>query len=146
MTVKLVLLKSGEQVISDIKELVDENQKVISLLFENPYVVQFLTAELLYLYEGVDDSAGGIDHKVSFQPWLPLSSDKNIPVNPDWVISIVEPLEWIKRSYQDKMNVSTEGVVNQDLPIAPENKEDYANVEVISEDLKKLSEDSYSYG
>lgn len=132
MTVKLALLKSGEQVIADIKELVDESQKVISLVFENPYVVQFLTAELLY--EEVSNEGEGVNHKVSFQPWLPLSSDKTIPVSTDWVISIVEPLEWIKRSYEDKMNLSTEGAVNENLPIAPENEEDYANVEVLSEE------------
>ena len=130
MTVKLALLKSGEQVISDIKELVDEDQKVISLVFENPYVVQFLTAELLY----EETSNEEINHKVSFHPWLPLSSDKTIPVSSDWVISIVEPLEWIKRSYEDRMNVSTEGVVNQNIPLSPENEEDYANVEVLSEE------------
>lgn len=132
MTVKLALLKSGEQVISDIKELVDETQKVISLVFENPYVVQFLTAELLY--EGTANDGDGVNHKVSFHPWLPLSSDTTIPVSTDWVISIVEPLEWIKRSYEDKMNLSTEGAINPDLPVAPGNEEDYANVEVLSEE------------
>jgi len=131
MTVKLALLKSGEQVISDIKELVDESQKVISLVFENPYVIQFLTAELLY--EGTDVDNQGVDHKVSFQPWIPLSSDKTIPVSTDWVISIIEPLEWIKKSYEDKMNLSTQGIVNQNLPIGPKNEESYSNVEVLSE-------------
>ena len=111
MTVKLALLKSGEQIISDIKELVNEDQQVISLVFTNPYVVQFLTAELLY--EGVTNENGEIDHKVSFTPWLPLSSDRTIPVANDWVISIIEPIEWVKRSYQDKMNLSTEGAVIQ---------------------------------
>jgi hypothetical protein len=131
MTVKLALLKSGEQVISDIKELVDESQKVISLVFENPYVVQFLTAELLY--EGVSDNEG-VGHKVSFSPWLPLSSDKTIAVSSDWVVSIIEPLEWIKRSYEEKMNLTVEGLVNPDLPISPESDEDYVSTEVLSEE------------
>jgi len=39
MSVKLAVLKSGEHVIADIKELVDSNEKVVSLVFENPYVV-----------------------------------------------------------------------------------------------------------
>jgi len=131
MTVKLALLKSGEQVISDIKELVDENQKIISLVFENPYTVQFLTAELLY----EEVSSEGVDHKVSFTPWIPLSSNKTIPVSSDWVVSIVEPLEWIKSSYEQKMNSSVEGSVNPNLPISPQNEEDYSNVEIISEEV-----------
>lgn len=130
MTVKLALLKSGEQVISDIKELVDENQKIISLIFENPYAVQFLTAELLY----EENSTDGVDHKVSFTPWIPLSVNKTVPVASDWVVSIVEPLEWIKKSYEEKMNKSVEGVVNENLPTSPENEEDYANLEVLYEE------------
>ena len=35
MSVKLAFLKSGEQIIADIKELVDSNEKVVPLVFEN---------------------------------------------------------------------------------------------------------------
>jgi hypothetical protein len=131
MSIKLVLLKSGEQVITDVKELVDENQKVISLVFSNPYTVNLLTAELLL--EGIFSEMEQIDHKVSFTPWIPLTSDKNIAVSTDWVVSIVEPNEWIKSSYEQKMNKSTEGVVNNELPIYPENNE-YKNTEVLCEE------------
>jgi hypothetical protein len=133
MSIKLALLKSGEQVIADIKELVDEKEKVVSLVFSNPYIVQFLTAELLY--EGVYDELDEIDHKVSFTPWLPLSLDKNIAVSSDWVVTIVEPNEWIKTSYEEKMNLSTEGEVNNNLPISPETQNtSYANIEVLTEE------------
>ena len=45
MSIKLALLKSGEQIIADIRELVDQDQndKVVSLLFSNPYVARLLT-------------------------------------------------------------------------------------------------------
>jgi len=42
--------------------------------------------------------------KVSFSPWIPLSMDKKVTVFPDWVVTIVEPTEAIKKSYEDKMN------------------------------------------
>jgi hypothetical protein len=114
MSVKLAYLKSGEQVIADIKEIVDENEKVVSLLFSNPYTVMLLSAEPKLLTEG--DSEDETTHRVSFSPWIILSADKNIPVNPDWVISIVEPIEWIKKSYTGKMNnLTSDGVVNEDL-------------------------------
>jgi hypothetical protein len=115
MSVKLAYLKTGEQVLADIKELVDENEKVVSLLFSNPYIVKFLTPELLF--EGyVNEFENEVEHRVSFSPWIVLSAEKDIPVNPDWVISIVEPIEWVKNSYIKKMNASTsDGVVNEDL-------------------------------
>ena len=128
MAVKLALLRSGEQVIADIKELVNDEGKVVTLVFTNPYTVQFLTAELLY--EEVSNEIEEINHRVSFSPWLPLSVDKNIAVPTDWIVTIVESNEWVKSSYEKKMNSTTEGVVNEELPVSPE----YQNLEVITEE------------
>jgi hypothetical protein len=133
MSVKLAYLKTGEQVIADIKEIVDENEKTVSLLFNNPYIVMLLAAEPKLLTEG--DSEDETTHRVSFSPWIILSADKNIPVNPDWVISIVEPIEWVKKSYVEKMNNSTsDGVVNEDLKPPAPNEETIENFEVIQEE------------
>ena len=103
MTVKLALLKSGENVIADIMELVDENEKVVSLVFSNPYVVRLLTPELLM--ENSLGSQGEVEHRVSYSPWMVLSQDKKIAVDPKWVVTIVEPHEWIKSSYEERMNI-----------------------------------------
>jgi hypothetical protein len=111
MSIKLALLKSGEQVIADIKEYVDQNEKVISLLFENPYVVKFLTAE--FLVEGIENEE--VSHKVSFSPWIVMSEDKSMTVPIDWLVTIVEPIDWVKKSYEEKMNQSVDGVY-EDVP------------------------------
>ena len=47
MSIKLALLKSGEEVIADIKEIISEDEKVISFLFCNPYTVKLLTPQVL---------------------------------------------------------------------------------------------------
>lgn len=107
MAVKLALLKSGESVIADIMELVDENEKVVSLVFSNPYIAKLLTPELL-----MENSLGvkeEVEHKVAFSPWLVLSQDKKVAVDPAWVVTVVEPHEWIKSSYEEKMNATVEG-------------------------------------
>ena len=99
MTVKLALLKSGEKVIADIKELVNDEEKVVSFVFTNPFEVDFLSPRLLT--EGDQQEA---QYSVSFKTWMPLSSDDNIAINPDWVVTIVEPIEMVKQSYEEKMN------------------------------------------
>jgi len=111
MSVKLIVLKSGEQLITDVKELVDERDNVVSVIFENPYVVRFLTPELLM--EGIASNQEEVQHKVSFSPWLPLSIDKKIPISHDWILTIVDPIDWVKTSYENKMNLSTEGVQSE---------------------------------
>lgn len=107
MTVKLALLKSGEQVIADIMELVNEDDKVVSLVFSNPYVARLLTPELLM--ENSIRLNDEVEHKVAFSPWIVLSQDKKVAVDPAWVITVVEPHEWIKSSYEEKMDATVEG-------------------------------------
>jgi hypothetical protein len=132
MTVKLAYLKSGEQVIADIKELVDpESNKVVSLLFENPYVVVLLTPELLV--ESNVNQLSEVEHRVSYSPWIVLSEDKKIAVNPDWIVTVVEPNEWIKSSYTEKMSVDIgNGEVDESLK-GPMINESLENFEVIGE-------------
>jgi glucosamine 6-phosphate synthetase-like amidotransferase/phosphosugar isomerase protein len=111
MAVKLALLKSGEQVIADIMELVDDQNKVVSLVFSNPYVARLLTPELL-MENSIPDT-GEVEHKVAFSPWIVLSADKKMALDPRWVVTIVEPHEWIKKSYEEKMSDSVSETDNR---------------------------------
>ena len=97
MSIKLALLKSGEEVIADIKEIVNEDEKVISFLFTNPCAVKLIVPQVLS--EEIETS-----YNVSFRSWMPLSSETDIAVSTDWVVSIVEPIEMVKKSYEEKMN------------------------------------------
>ena len=99
MSIKVALLKSGESVIADIKELVsDEN--VCGYLFENPHIISYLEPELLT--EQTETSK----LKISLIPWILITSDTKIPVRSDWVITMVEPIEDVKKIYEEKINES----------------------------------------
>lgn len=98
MSIKLAILKSGEDIIADIKELVDDDGNVISLVFDNPVVVKLISNTTLT--EEVSDRA----YKLQFIPWIPLSEDKKIPVKKDWIVTIVEPIKTVKDSYEERMN------------------------------------------
>ncbi len=118
MSIKLALLKSGETIISDAKEIVYEENKteVHSYLFENPYVISTRSSEKVLLKE--DDEEGDPNEyalDVVLTPWLILSSDKKMAVSVDWVVTIVEPLSSIKEMYIDKSKstVSIEEQTNE---------------------------------
>ena len=101
MSIKVALLKSGESVIADIKELVsDEN--VCGYLFENPHIISYLEPELLT--EQTETSK----LKISLIPWILITSDTKIPVRSDWVITMVEPIEDVKKIYEEKINESNQ--------------------------------------
>lgn len=128
MAIKLAILKSGENVVADIKEYINEKEEVISLVFSNPYVVRLLTPELLV--EGGMGINSEVEHRVSFSPWIVLSEDKVIAVDPQWVVSIVNPHEWIKSSYEQKMSL----IVEEQEIVKDNEVELVENFEVITEE------------
>jgi len=38
---------------------------------------------------------------------MPLSKDKRISIDPSWAVTIVEPTEMVKESYEARMNGTT---------------------------------------
>ena len=98
MSIKLAVLKSGEQVIADAKELVSE-EKVRGYLFTRPHKV-VSTQPLLLTEEQQDDNS----LEVTLSPWIILSADKEVVVPTDWVVTVVEPLESVVKMYEEKVN------------------------------------------
>ena len=93
MTVKVVLLKSGEQIIADIKEMVSED-KVLGYFLERPYVVHLRNPEL------VINKDSPIQLEISLFNWIPLSKDPIVPIPTDWVVTIVEPVKKLNDMYK----------------------------------------------
>ena len=98
MSIKLALLKSGEQVIADAKELVSE-EKVRGYLFTRPHKV-ISTQPMLLTEEQQDDRSV----EVTLSPWIILSADNEVVVPTDWVVAVVEPLESVVKMYEEKVN------------------------------------------
>ena len=98
MSVQLALLKSNEEVIADIKEYRDSEDKLVSYLFKDPYIVKVKTSQVLV------EEKGTPKHEVVYYKWMSLSKDDDIIVNKDWVVCISDPLDTIKKSYEERMN------------------------------------------
>ena len=98
MSIQLALLKSGEDVIADIKEYRDADDKLVSYLFRDPYIIKIKTSQLLV----EEDSTP--KHEVIYYKWISLSKDSDIIVNKDWVVCITDPLDSITKSYEGRIN------------------------------------------
>ena len=99
MTIKLLLLKSGEDIISDIQEMVageNEERRVIGYLLSKPCIIKIRDSQILTEETEVTQKSA---FQVSLYPWMPLSADKIIPVPADWVVTIVEPKDKLKEMY-----------------------------------------------
>jgi hypothetical protein len=99
MTVKLVMLKSGENVISDIQEIIME-EKVVGYLFNKPQIV---------LLKNFDAGSKNIQERISHSfdinlfPWILLTEDDQIAIPTEWVVTLVNPVEKLKTMYQQKV-------------------------------------------
>tara|TARA_B100001564_G_C20214408_1_gene478804 strand:+ start:168 stop:506 length:339 start_codon:yes stop_codon:yes gene_type:complete len=100
MSIKLTLLKSGETLISEMKELVsEENKQPHAYLLENPHKVE--TREKTFITED-EKKTGDFGIKVVMIPWIILSEDKTVLIPVDVVTTIVEPIKSVRQMYIDK--------------------------------------------
>ena len=98
MTIKLLLLKSGEDLIANVSEMAvgeEENQKIVGYILNRPCIVKMRNPSVV----SEQDRNVKSGYEVSLFPWLPLSADENIPTPADWVITIVEPVAKLKEMY-----------------------------------------------
>ena len=105
MTIKLALLKSGEDIITDITEMRigddEPNSKVVGYFFDKPCVVKMRNPQS----QASDGNTQKAGFEVSLFPWMPLSADTRIPVTADWLITMVEPTVKLKEMYiEDVVN------------------------------------------
>ena len=99
MSIKLALLKSGEEVIADISEFRQEETDIlVSYLFRKPYCIKIKTSEVL-----VEDESKP-KHQLAYYKWMTLSKDDDIIVNRDWVVCITNPLDTVKKNYEEKID------------------------------------------
>ena len=105
MSVNLVILKSGEELIADVKEI-KSGKDVVGYFFNDPLTLDYeANEEPEVLLEEETESKYNSKVSISFFPWIPLSAErKNIPCSADWIVTIVKPQEQLIKLYEEKVN------------------------------------------
>ena len=87
MSIRLVLLKSGEEVVANVTQMtVGESQTVVGYYLEEPCAAKIYKTET--------------ENQIKLMPWIPLSKEKKVPVPAEWVVTIVEPIDQLLSLYQ----------------------------------------------
>ena len=104
MTVKLAVLKSGEDVIADIREMMvgdedtpDDKKKVVGYYFIKPCGVT-LKNKAIDVNESADDS-----FELKLFPWCPLAKNDAIPMSTEWVVTLVDPVDKLREMYENEV-------------------------------------------
>lgn len=99
MTVKLAILKSGENIISDIKEGFYE-ERLVCYILEKPCSVSINEN---YRIIGEEDEEGKSRVSISLRTWPSLSNQNVVEIVPDWIVTLVDPKEELKKMYQNQV-------------------------------------------
>ena len=91
MTIKVLVLKSGEDVIADVQEMMSSENQVMGYFLTKPCVVKLQAKET------------SSDVSVRMHPWMPFAREKMIPLSTDWVVTMVTPVDKILEMYQTQV-------------------------------------------
>ena len=98
--IKLLLLKSGEDMIASVKEMAygeGDDRRVVGYYLNRPCVIKMRDPNVMpELQDGATQKAG---YEVSLFPWIPLSAEETIPIPSDWLVTMVEPTIKLKEMY-----------------------------------------------
>ena len=106
MAVSIVTFKTGERVITELKEIFDgeaDNKKGVCLLMEDPYILNLDSAQPQYLTE-----AHGMEYQVRFSKWNPYSPYREFKGTQDCVMTISQPEEGLENAQQQKITEKKE--------------------------------------
>jgi len=100
MSIKVAVLQSGDQIIAKMKEIVSEDRP-IAYLFKQPHKV--IINSPVYLTEE-DDPKTSVE--ITLSSWIIISYEEDVPVSVNQVVALVEPIESVKKMYEEKVNGS----------------------------------------
>ena len=106
MAVSVVTLKTGDRVITELKEIFDEEgdaKKGICLLMEEPYILKLDGDTPQYLTE-----AHGMEYQVRFSKWNPYSPDWQFKIPYDCVMTISNAEPGLENAWKQKLKQKKE--------------------------------------
>ena len=108
MSVRIVRLRSGEDVICDLYEVTtpDKKDEVFALQMRNPYSV--------YMTNGMNAEVDGEIHKITapeiaLEPWMPLLSKDSVMIKMDEVVTAYETYDAVLEKYNELVEVTNGG-------------------------------------
>ena len=106
MAVSVVTFKTGDRVITELKEIFDEegkDRKGVCLLMEEPYILTLDGSTPQYLTE-----QSGMEYQVRFSKWNPYSPDWQFKIPYDCVMTISSPEPGLQDAYEKKVKEKKE--------------------------------------
>jgi len=125
MATSVVTLKTGDRIITELKEIFDSEEtdqsqrKGICLLMEDPYILNLDGGTPQYLTE-----EHGMEYRVKFSKWNPYSTDWQFKIPYDCVMTISTPEPGLETAWKQKLEQKKELENDTDTTRTTRNSED----------------------
>ena len=103
MTIKILVLKSGEDVIADIKEMMTSDNQVMGYILTKPCVVKLMSAAPLTAEEDDSNTEHSSEVRIRMHPWAPLAKEKQVPLSTEWVVTMFSPIDKVLDMYKKQV-------------------------------------------
>ena len=114
--IKLGVIKTGEQIIAKVEEMILED-KVVGYFFIRPCIVN--TSEPV-ISKGEDGDAKGASFDIRLSPWIPLGKGTRFPVPLDWIVTFIDPVDELHQMYTRDILQETEETQEQTVVLTDE--------------------------
>jgi hypothetical protein len=98
MAVKLIVLKSGENIIADINEMLVDG-KTVGYYLNKACIVRIMNGENPANQRQPRPPQEKTSFDISLFPWIPLAKGTELPISIDWVITFVDPVDMLYEMY-----------------------------------------------
>ena len=102
MAVSIVTLKTGDRIITELKEIFDgdgDDKRGVCLLMEDPYILNLDSGTPQYLAE-----AHGMEYQVRFSKWNPYSPDWQFKIPYDCIMTINSAEPGLESAWKQKLD------------------------------------------
>ena len=103
MTIKILVLKSGEDVIAEIKEMMTSDNQVMGYILTKPCVVKLVSSAPLSAEEDDSNVEGSSEVRIRMHPWAPLAKEKQVPLSTEWVVTMFSPVDKVLDMYKKQV-------------------------------------------
>lgn len=121
--IKLILTRTGEQIISGIKDFLGEEGNPVCYVLTSPYVLTLIPSE------EVDDNEQPVSFKINYKKWMPCSNDIEYKVPYDFIATIATPDDQILQSYLSRFG----DILDDNNAIQPSDSGDSAEESGVSD-------------
>jgi len=116
---KVLKMRAGEEIITGVREMVDEQDRPVCFEIYHPYVLDLIPSE-----EKDVDEVSPLNFRVNYVRWFPVSKNPIHRIPFDSVVSMNDPDDALLKTYTDKFGHFFEGLTYDDNTVPTSDSSD----------------------